>query len=410
MGITGTLRAAAGTWQTGGLEAVAGKALQKANRRWLAGGEDFPLALDEIADSTQLVPPPQPPARLPGETLRIGWLLTPPAPGSGGHTTIFRFVQALEAAGHECVLYLCHTGSTRAADYVPLMRAWWPGVKAQVRDAGDGLEPMDAFVATAWTTAHVLARSSRVPGRRFYLVQDFEPYFYARGALYELAEDTYRFGFAPIAVGNMVANELSTRFGINGAVADFGCDHDTYRVLQTEGRNGVVFYAKPGTARRGYQLGVGALAELHRLRPEVPIHTFGQPARNLPFPATVHSHLEPQEVNRLYNSCAAGLALSFTNISLIAAELLAAGVVPVVNDWPGSRADLDNPHVIWARATPQALGRALADALDTGRRRGAGVVGASVESMTWDRGKAALVQAIEGACTGAGQRRNQENR
>lgn len=406
MGITGTLRTAARAWQMGGFETVAAKALQKASRRWPAGDEDFPLGVDQIADSTQLVPPPQPPDRQPGEALRIGWLLTPPGPGSGGHTTIFRFVQALEAAGHECVLYLCSTGSTRAADHVPLIRAWWPEVKATVRDAENGLEPMDAFVATAWTTAHVLARASRVPGHRFYLVQDYEPYFYPRGALYELAEDSYRFGFTPITVGAMVAGELSSRFGVRAAVADFGCDHDTYRVLHTQGRNGVVFYAKPGTARRGYQLGVHALAEFSRLRPDVPIHTFGQPARNLPFPATVHPHLEPQEVNRLYNLCTAGLALSFTNISLIGAELLAAGVVPVVNDWPGSRADLDNPYVAWARPTPQAVGRALAEALETGHRVGASAVGASVEDLTWDRGKAALVQAIEGACTGVGHLNN----
>ena len=45
-------------------------------------------------------------------------------------------------------------------------------------------------------------------GHRFYLAQDYEPYFYGRGSAYELAEDTYRFGFRMLTVGHMVADEL----------------------------------------------------------------------------------------------------------------------------------------------------------------------------------------------------------
>ena len=70
------------------------------------------------------------------------------------------------------------------------------------------------------------------------------------------------------------------------------------------------------------------------------INTFGLPARRLPFPARVHARLTPAQLNEVYNRCATALALSFTNISLIPYELLAAGVLPVLNDWPGARAVL----------------------------------------------------------------------
>ena len=108
------------------------------------------------------------------------------------------------------------------------------------------------------------------------------------------------------------------------------------------------------------------------------MHTFGVPARRLPFPAQVHPGMPPAELNGLYNRCADGLALSFTNISLIAAELLAAGAVPVVNDWRGSRADLDNPFVEWARPTPAGLADALERALDRGPEASPERVAASV--------------------------------
>ena len=69
--------------------------------------------------------------------------------------------------------------------------------------------------------------------------------------------------------------------------------------------------------------------------------------------------LTPMELNSLYNRCVAGLALSFTNISLVAEELLSAGAIPVVNDSPEARADLQNPYVAWARPTPAGIAEAL---------------------------------------------------
>jgi O-antigen biosynthesis protein len=230
-------------------------------------------------------------------------------------------------------------------------------------------------------------------------VQDFEPYFYPRGSAHELAEDTYRFGFSTITVGNMLARELNERFGTQCTVAPFGCDTDKYRVTNHGPRDGVVFYAKPGVARRGYEMGVFALELFHRDRPEIRIHTFGIEARKLPFPATVHAHLAPSELNSLYNDCAAGLALSFTNISLIPTELLAAGVVPVVNDFEGkTRADLDNPHVAWSRATPRALADSLAGAVDYQRAVGADTLRDSVNGLSWAPAQASVVRAIQDEC------------
>lgn len=385
-----------------GASGVAERLARRAAVRWGATGEPLHLLPEDIVDSGSLPTPLDlsVPAK-PGIGLVVGWVITPPGPASGGHTTIFRFVEALESAGHRCVLYIYDGQNGDTGDYESVIRTWWPRVRAEVRTVSGGMRGMDAYVATAWMTAHVLAKHADLPGHRFYLVQDFEPYFYPRGSAYELAEDTYRFGFRTITVGYMVADELRARFGLDSTVAEFGCDTDTYRVTNSGRRTGVVFYAKPGTARRGYELGVLSLERLHQERPEIEIHTFGVQARGLPFPATVHSHLEPARLNELYNRCGAGLALSFTNISLIANELLAAGVVPVVNDWPGTRSDLSNPHVAWSRSTPQAIAAALAEGFDRQRVTGAAELRTSVGDLSWVPGQIAVVDAIQSACTAA---------
>lgn len=381
-----------------GIEGIASRVTRRAAERF--GGNIVPLYLrsEDIVDSASLPAVPRGPLRPQGGRLSIGWILTVPGPASGGHTTIFRLVEALEAAGHRCVLYIYDGQDGDAQQYESLIRTWWPNVKAEVRAVRDGIAGMDAYVATAWVTAHVLAKHSDVSGKRFYLVQDYEPWFYPRGSAYELAEDTYRFGFSSITIGNMLADELKKRFGYGSTVAEFGCDTGVYRVENREKRNGVVFYAKPGVDRRGYEMGVLALERFHALQPDVEIHTFGIKARALPFPATVHGHMPPTELNSLYNECGAGLALSFTNISLIPYELLAAGVVPVVNDYAGLRSNLDNPHVVWSRATPAALAESLVVALDYNSAHGPDTLRASVESLSWGPAQAAVVAAIERGC------------
>lgn len=399
MTVMTTASRAARAFRREGLDGVAQRISRKVSERF--GGNIDPIYLlpGDIVDSHTLAAPPRGPVKAPGEKLDIGWVMSVPGPASGGHTTIFRFVQALEAAGHRCVLYIYDGQDGDASLYEHIVRQWWPGVRAEVRAVKDGMRGMDAYIATAWATAHVLAKHSDLPGRRFYLVQDYEPWFYPRGTAYELAEDTYRFGFQTITIGHMLARELEHRYGHASTVAEFGCDTGAYRIDNRERRDGVVFYAKPGVARRGYELGVMALRRLAEIRPDARIHTFGIRARALPFPAEVHGHMPTEQLNTLYNECGAGLALSFSNISLIPYELLAAGVVPVVNDFDGLRDNLDNPHVVWSRSTPDALAEAMTTALDRQREVGPDRLRESVAGLSWTPAQDAVVDVIERECT-----------
>src|SRR6185436_15254558 len=124
-------------------------------------------------------------------------------------------------------------------------------MRAEVRSVADGLAPLDAYVASAWETAHVLASRADVPARRLYFIQDFEPFFHPLGSEYQLAEDSYRFGFRSITVGPMIAGMLRDNYGVTAAVAEFGCDGEIYRLTNPAPRRDVIFYAKPDVPRRG---------------------------------------------------------------------------------------------------------------------------------------------------------------
>ena len=359
----------------------------------------FPLGPDDFADSREIVQWKVPPPRPAGQSLRVAWICSPPGLGSGGHTTMFRYIGALEAAGHTCVIYIYDRQGGDVAPTAHLIRRWWPQVRAEVRSVRDGLgrsAGFDAVVATSWPTAHVLARGSDWEGNRFYLVQDLEHQFYGRGAESALAEDTYRMGFHALTVGPMLASALTERCGASATSLQFGCDRDVYRVTNPDRRCDVVFYAKPDVPRRGFGLGVMAMELFHQTHPDVRIHTFGVRSA-LPFPSVRHSLVTPAGLADLYNTCAAGLVLSFTNVSLIPYELMACGVVPIVNDDPAVRPVLDQSTIRWSRPEPQALAAQVSAAVDGGSPTPAEVAD-SLGRLSWAGSEQSLVAAIEDQC------------
>jgi O-antigen biosynthesis protein len=395
--VTVTVYRAKEAWRVlrdGGPRGLAQRVSRVAYRQLGASSLEFPLDLGDVADSRglALATPLQRPVR--GAPLTVGWICVPPAPGSGGHTTLFRMVEAAEAAGHTCVLYFYDRFRGEPARHEQVLRKHWPKVQAEVRSVESGLESLDAYVASGWQTAHVLAARSDVPTRRLYLVQDYEPFFYPRGTEYALAEDTYRFGFRCIAVGWMVADILKDKFGVNAEVAEYGCDHSIYRLTNTQHREGVVFFARPGVARRGFELGILALREFSRRHPEQDIHMFGDTSAPVPFPAVKHGVLAPYRLGQLYNECRAGIAMSFTNVSLVPAEMMACGAIPVIGNLRGIRADLNSNHARWAVPTPHALADELCSVVE-GLEPTPAEVAASMQATDWDSARRVVVRAIE---------------
>jgi glycosyltransferase involved in cell wall biosynthesis len=356
-----------------------------------------------IAAAGWELPPPLPVEQ--GEPLTIAWVCTPPGPGSGGHTTMLRLVAALEQAGHRCILYLRDEHGWDLAQHEATIRSWWPWVRAEVRDASAGIEDAHGIFATAWETAYpVLAAPAR--GKRFYLVQDFEPSFYPAGSESLLAEATYRFGFHGVTAGRWLSELLSRDYGMAADPFDFGRDR-TYALdpdLPAEQRTGVCFYSKPGTPRRAHELAVLALDLFAARHPEVDIHLYGIPAKRLPFAATDHGLQTPDQLSVLYNRCVAGLVLSATNVSLVPHEMLAAGCIPVVNDAAHNRIVLDNEHVAYAPATPFEIADTLCSLIErplAERVAVAEAAAASVQGASWDDAGTAVVRIVEGVLAGA---------
>lgn len=326
---------------------------------------------------------PMIPKVAPGEPVIVNWVMIPQGAGAGGATTAFRIIRYLETHGYVNRIYFHNVYRADHYYYESIVRRFYK-FDGQVASVDEGMEDAHAVVATAWQTAYPVF-NSRCSGKRFYFVQDFEPYFYPVGALSVLAESTYRMGFHAITAGRWLSQKLSAEYGMSTDSFEFGSDTSRYQRLQGSKRSGVVFYARPEAARRGFELGLMALEVFASRRPEIELHFYGNKMGRLPFRFVDHGRVAPEELNQIYNRCYAGLSLSLTNVSLVAHEMLAAGCIPVVNDAIHNRIVLDNPFVRYAPPDPQALASEL-ETLVISRdfESLSRAAAASVRSATWD--------------------------
>jgi len=307
-------------------------------------------------------------------TPTFAWIIPPPGKGSGGHINIFRFIQSLEKAGYDCTIYIYNSGeSTGIKQAQEIINESYPAVRARLIsiDKDNSISEHTAFFATSWETAYVL-QSFEFPCKKFYFVQDFEPYFYPKGSFYALAENTYKMGFSAVTAGRWLSKKLEREYGMTADYYDFGYDQDLYRLTNyNDERNEVLFYVRPYTERRGFEMGIIALRMFHEKHPDVTINLAGWDVSDydLGFPYNNLKTLKPSELPELYNRCAAALVLSYTNMSLLPIELLACGTVPVINNDENNRIVDQDSYFAYCNNTPVEIAEVLSSTLTASKSK-----------------------------------------
>ena len=294
--------------------------------------------------------------------------------GSGGHTTLSNLVRALERRGHRVSLWLDDPGrrlpnaETAAEDF----RAWFGPFEASVHATFAGWQGADVAVATGYQTV-LRVRTLTGCGARAYLVQDHEPEFFGTSAERVHAEESYGYGFHAITAGVWLAEFVRETYGLDATPFELAVDHAIYRPLPDVQRREdvVVFYARNSTARRAVPIGLAALAELKRRRPQTEVWLYGQgDMPRVDFAATNLGVVGGHDLARVYAEATVGLCLSLTNYSLVPQEMLACELPCLEADAPSAVAAFgyDGPVAI-APVEPVALADALQRLLDDPRER-----------------------------------------
>jgi glycosyltransferase involved in cell wall biosynthesis len=324
----------------------------------------------DVAEEYDWVLTPDRPASLPlpgRGPLRIAWLIGSVEKATGGSLSILRAIYHLERWGHQNRIYMVGRTPLSSERATAIARSYFP-IKAQVELFQGSTADSDALIATLWSTAYV-ARGIPNTARKFYFVQDLEHLFFPPGGLSEIAKETYRWGFYGITMGEWLARVLSQEFNMESGAVGFTYDPELHSLKGsqrlTPGKKRVLFYSRPATERRGFELGVLALSLVARKMPGTEFVLLGAPLRpsQLPFPAILPGVVAKTELPAWYRSCTAALVLSHTNISLLPLELMASGCAVVSNKGPNVEWFLTDRVAQLADANPSALANAILELL-----------------------------------------------
>lgn len=305
----------------------------------------------------------------------VNWVIPDFGVGSGGHLNIFRFVRALETAGFVCTIVIDGRSQfASGSDARQQIRRHFVELDAQVVLGVENMPPGEFTIATSWHTAYPVRAFSHTH-HRCYFVQDFEPYFYARGSEYIFAENTYKWGLTGITAGTWLAEKLHGEYGMRTFPFGFSFDKQLYvdraQPRSSDDPQRVFFYARPPTSRRAFELGILVLAEVAARHPEVEIVMAGWDLSDyeIPFRFRDAGVLKLDDLPALFRSCDVSLVLSYTNVSLLPLELMACGCVVVSNDGPFVEWLLNDEIAKLVQSDVVEMAKAICDLLDNPHER-----------------------------------------
>jgi len=315
-----------------------------------------------------------------GRPLKIAWIVPPLIIGGGGHRNIIRCAYHLERLGHQVSLHFIDSQDSGDVVRAQVREHFYP-FKGYIGLLDDSFAACDITFATHWSTVARAEQLKERIGEIVYFVQDFEPFFYAMGSEYVLAETTYRKGIYAITSGIWCEHFLRNSYGAEADHFQFPIDRTIYfdhRLPRSKNR--VIFFAKPEMPRRCYELGVRALREFHALRPDVEIAFYGSSHQTaVDFPVVQLGMLRgPSDLAKLYSEATIGLAFSTTNPSLVPYEMMACGLPVVDLARSGNEMNYDGGFELarLANPDPAIMAREIAelisspDELATRSRRG----------------------------------------
>lgn len=336
----------------------------------------------------------------------LNWIIPEMGEGSGGHTTIFRFISHLEKMGFHSRVYLFR--SPHFFDNKTLRRfvkQAFPILDENVELFYDVkyAEFAHATFATSWDTAYFVRRFENTVSK-FYFVQDFEPHFYAHGSEFEFAENTYHFGLRGITAGDWLRDKLNEEYGMKTDSFHFSYQRDVYYPTKREDdKKRVFFYARPVTPRRDFELGLVALNELCKKMPEIEVIFAGWDLKDyiIPFKHQSLGVVTMQTLAKCYNMCDLCLVISNTNLSLVPLEVMACGSVAVCSKGENSSWMVNEENAILVDYDPVQIAETMEyylnheDELEIIRKKGLEYVQTTSWEKEAEKVKVVLLDAIE---------------
>lgn len=260
----------------------------------------------------------------------------------GGITSILRLGTYLAELGNE-VSYISCSGETveQMSANARINLSNFRGTLIRMSDLKN--EKFDIGIATIWDTAYQICIKEEHFSYKTYFVQDYEPFFYAKGDLFHLSRATYALGFHMISLGQWNTFQIKDEFpDVKIDWIPFPVELGQYplhrKKIRPSNRIKIAVYYK-FEAKRASDLIIQSLLLLEKKLREkgliLECYFFGTDIEfGFSFIKTL-GMLNHSRLRSLYQSCDFGYVASFTNVSLVPFEMTASGL-PVIDFKDGS--------------------------------------------------------------------------
>lgn len=299
-----------------------------------------------------------------GKKGNVAWVIPGLLKGSGGHRTIIQNVNALMKDGYKCDIYVEDYENLLPTQLSSLINEYYGECHADVFSGWTLTKKYDMLIATAFNTVETVMKADCK--KKLYFVQDFEPYFFAMGDYYVMAENTYKYDINTITIGKWLTSKMQNDYNLKSTYFNFCADLNVYKPLKNiEKENAICYIFQPAKPRRCDKIALKALQIVQKIKPDLKIYLYGSPKCEIKNLKAEHLGIMPiEKCNELYNKCQVGLCMSASNPSRIPFEMMAAGL-PVVELYKENNLyDFPNDCCLLADTTPEAIATAILKILD----------------------------------------------
>lgn len=289
----------------------------------------------------------------------LQWVIPNFGRGSGGHLNIFRYINILSKKGYKNHIVIIGEHSWKSEiNALNAIKEYYFPIDATIGFGPKSFRASKTTFATGWQTAYWV-KKHQASQKKFYFVQDFEPFFYPVSYMSVLAENTYKLGLYGITAGTWLKDKLHKDYHMKSEALSFSFDKDLYKpAIKKNNKNfNILFYSRHSSPRRMFELGLIALEKLTTKYKDTAVIFVGGDVSN--YKINFH-HLNPgvldlKELPDLYSQCDLSLVLSGTNLSLLPLEIAACKCPLVINKEPYANWLLPDNSVFYCEMNPVSI-------------------------------------------------------